>query len=228
MLNKRILIPARMESQRLPGKPLAMIGDRPLIKHVYDQALKTGCPVTVLTDSNDIKSALPDIDVIITPPANTGTDRIASVVDQFDEDILINCQGDLPFIDPQQILTAALPLDSHEVGTLIFDMDENAQQNPNTVKAICSNMEGNQYRCHWFTRSSLKYGFTHAGIYAYSRFALKYLRRSRAYMESLEDLEQLRFIEQGMRIGAMRTYHIYGEVNTPADLELARRYYESR
>lgn len=230
MLTKRILIPARMQSKRLPGKPLAMIGDKPLIKHVYDQAAKTGYPVTVLTDSDDIKAALPNIDVMITPEAATGTDRIASVAHQFDEDVLINCQGDLPFIEPQQIIAATLPLHTHDVGTLIFDMTENAQLDPNTVKAICSNISGNDFRCHWFTRSSMKYGFTHAGVYAYSRFALKHYPLDRSLAESIEDLEQLRFLEQGMSIGATRTYHIPGEVNTPADLELARRFYtyESR
>mgnify|MGYP006280741585 FL=1 len=227
MKSKRILIPARMQSKRLPGKPLAMIGEKPLIRHVYDRATKTGHPVTILTDSQEIKLVMPDADVMITDEAATGTDRILSVADRFSEEILINCQGDLPFIDPMQILAVTLPLETHDISTLIFDMTESAQRDSNTVKAICSNMEGNLFRCHWFTRSSLSYGHTHAGVYAYNRSALGRIPRERSPSEIAEDLEQLRFLEHGLTMGAIRTFHIPGEVNTKADLELARRYHES-
>lgn len=232
MKKVRILIPARMDSKRLPGKPLAMIGDRPLIRHVYDKAAATGYPVTVLTDSVKLKEALPDVDVRITADAATGTDRVASVVDLFDEDIFVNCQGDLPFIHPMQILTSTLPLDhGFDVGTIVYDISDSEQMNPNTVKAICSYVEGNLMRAHWFTRSSLKYGFAHAGVYAFRRDALRKfasLAGSEKTIEEIENLEQLRWLEFGSTIGAMRVQQVEGEVNTPGDLELARRIYEAR
>ena len=232
MKKVRILIPARMSSKRLPGKPLEMIGDRPLIRHVYDKAAATGYPVTVLTDSKQLKEALPDVDVRITKDAQTGTDRVASVVDLFDEDIFINCQGDLPFIHPMQILTSTLPLEhGFDVGTIVYDISDNEQMNPHTVKAICSYVEGNLMRAHWFSRSSLRYGFAHAGVYAFRRPTLRTFALtadSENTIEQIENLEQLRWLEYGSTIGAMRVQQVEGEVNTPGDLELARRIYEAR
>lgn len=228
----RILIPARMSSKRLPGKPLAMIGDRPLIRHVYDKAAATGYPVTILTDDAEVVEKLQDLDVRITADAATGTDRVAAVIDSFKEDIFINCQGDLPFIHPMQILASLLPLDrGFDVGTLVYDINENEQANPNTVKAICSYIEGNLLRAHWFTRSSLKYGFAHAGVYSFRKSALRKFAATGGNentLEEIENLEQLRWLEFGSTIGAMRVQQVEGEVNTPSDLELARRIYEAR
>ena len=224
----RILIPARMNSKRLPGKPLAMIGDRPLIRHVHDKAAATGYPVTILADDETVKEAIPDLDVRITGTAETGTDRIAYAADMFSEDTLVNCQGDLPFIHPIQILSATLPLDKgFTVGTIVYDISEHEQMTP-TVKAICSYVEGNLMRAHWFMRAPLQYGFAHAGVYAFRKKDLSMFKVSRHTMEQIEDLEQLRWLECGATIGAMRVQHVEGEVNTPSDLELARRIYAAR
>lgn len=225
----RILIPARMDSKRLPGKPLAMIGDRPLIRHVHDKAAATGYPVTILTDDPKVSQQLPDLDVRITDTADTGTDRVAAAMDMFSEDILVNCQGDLPFIHPVQILSATLPLDKgFDVGTIVYDISSNEQKSVHTVKAICSYVEGNLMRAHWFMRAPLSYGFAHAGVYAFRKNTLNRFKVDRHSMEQIEDLEQLRWLEAGATIGAMRVQQVQGEVNTPSDLELARRIYEAR
>ena len=136
----RIVIPARMKSIRLPNKPLALIGEKTLIEHVHSKACSTEYPVTVLTDSQELIDRFPNWDIRLTPEAcATGTDRIAYVAGEFHEDILVNCQGDLPFIDPYQIVDTALTLErtGADVATLVHELGAGGQEDPNTVKAIC-------------------------------------------------------------------------------------------
>ena len=170
------------------------------------EALPLPCPVVVT--SSDIA---------------TGSDRVAAVADRIDAEQIINLQGDLPFIEPPQILLALKPLSAgYDVGTLIFEMDHADVANRNSVKAICS-PDGACKRCHWFTRAPLPYGYHHAGIYAYSKEALRaFAALKRQKLELAEDLEQIRFLEAGYRIGACLTSKIRDEINTPADLERAR------
>jgi 3-deoxy-manno-octulosonate cytidylyltransferase (CMP-KDO synthetase) len=235
MPTMRIIIPARMNSTRLPNKPLAMIGDRTLIEHVHSKACATDYPVTVLTDSSELKNRFPNWDVRLTPEAcATGTDRIAWIANDFEEDILVNCQGDLPFIDPYQIVDSALTLErtGADVATLIHELSPGSEKDPNTVKAICCqvapDIDPNIMRAHWFCRASLNYGYQHAGVYAYKKQSLLILPNERTPHEIAENLEQLRWIELGYKIAALKTTVIPPEVNTEEDLVRANNYYNRR
>ena len=232
MTTMRIVIPARMGSTRLPNKPLAMIGDKTLIEHVHAKACSTDYPVTVLTDSPELINRFPNWDIRLTPEAcATGTDRIAYMANDFDEDILVNCQGDLPFIDPYQIIDAAKTLErtGADVATLVHEMGPGGQEDPNTVKAICCqvapDIDPNILRAHWFCRSALKYGYQHVGVYAYKRQNLLILPKERTPHEMAENLEQLRWIELGYKIAALKTTIVPPEVNTEDDLVRANNYY---
>lgn len=235
MPTMRIVIPARMKSTRLPNKPLAMIGDKTLIEHVHARACATEYLVTVLTDSPELKERFPQWDVRLTPEnCISGTDRIASIVNHINEDIIVNCQGDLPFIDPYQIVDAAMTLErtGADVATLVHDMGPGGQEDPNTVKAICCqvapDIDPKIMRAHWFCRSALKYGYQHVGVYAYSREFLQKLSPDRTPHEIAENLEQLRWLELGYKIAALKTSIVPPEVNTEEDLIRANNYLNHR
>jgi 3-deoxy-manno-octulosonate cytidylyltransferase (CMP-KDO synthetase) len=223
-MQAHIVIPARLASTRLPRKPLVEFGGKKLIEHVVAKAMATGLPVTVATDSAEIAALpLPCPVVVTSSDIATGSDRVAAVADRIEAEQIINLQGDLPFIEPPQILLALKPLSAgYDVGTLIFEMDHADVANRNSVKAVCS-PDGACKRCHWFTRAPIAYGYHHAGIYAYSKEALRaFAALKRQKLELAEDLEQIRFLEAGYRIGACLTSKIKDEINTPADLERAR------
>lgn len=224
----RIVIPARMSSTRLPNKPLAMIGDKPMIQHVWERAVSTGFPVTIATDDPIVKQTLPDAEVMLTTDAPTGSDRVALILEQYDDDVIINCQGDIPFIEPEQILASALALDYAGVGTLVHEMETEKMNDPSAVKAICSG-DGMFLQCHWFCRASLSYGYHHVGVYAYRRGVLEaFSKHPQTEHEQIEKLEQLRLIEMGQPIVAVKTNPVPTEVNTEQDLEQARRINETR
>lgn len=227
----RIVIPARMKSTRLPNKPLAMIGDKTLIERVHAKACATEFPVTILTDSQELKDRFSNWDIRLTPEnCISGTDRIASIVNHLNEDIIVNCQGDLPFIDPYQLIDAVNLLErtGADVATLVHEMGPGGQEDPNTVKAICCqvapDIDPNIMRAHWFCRSALKYGYQHVGVYAYKRDFLQKLWPHRTPHEEAENLEQLRWLELGYKIAALKTKIVPPEVNTEEDLIKANNY----
>ena len=235
MPTMRIVIPARMNSTRLPNKPLAMIGEKTLIEHVHAKACATDYLVTVLTDSPELKEKFPDWDIRLTPESCiSGTDRIAWAATDFDEDIIVNCQGDLPFIDPYQIIDASLTLErtGADVATLVHELSPGGQNDPNTVKAICCqvapDIDPNIMRAHWFCRAPLQYGYHHVGVYAYKRQSLMILPNERTPHEIAENLEQLRWIELGYKIAALKTKIVPPEVNTEDDLVRANNHYNRR
>lgn len=227
----RIFIPARMSSTRLPGKPLELIGNKTLIEHVYDRAAATGFPVTVLTDTDELVKQYPQWNVRNTGNALTGTDRVAQAARWFDEDIFVNCQGDLPFIDPQQILQAVMCLEQYaaDVGTLITAMPADRQLDTNTVKAICTDIDAQFAKVNWCCRASVSYGYQHVGVYAFRKDTLSELWPAKqSEHEKIENLEQLRWIDNHCRIVAAKTYPVPPEVNTLEDLEAARKHHEGR
>lgn len=223
-MSVRIVIPARLNSQRLPGKPMEMIGSQSLLEHVHARASEIGFPITVLTDHRDLSRAYPGMDIRVTPRADNGTARVALMAEQFEEDILVNCQGDLPFIKPHQILQAVLATSFGTVGTLICPLTK--PDDPNTVKAICSRIDNQFHRVHWCGRGSYSYGYQHVGVYAFRREDLidNWPLKSTAH-ERIEGLEQLRWLENGYRITACLIDGPVLEVNTPEDLEEARRHH---
>lgn len=236
-----ILIPARMASTRLPGKPLADIAGKPMIVQVAERAAASGLGrVVVATDSAAIKDAVEahGFEAVMTRADHeSGSDRIFEALQTIDPnkefDAVVNVQGDLPTIDPALIKTALRPLiegeaDIATLGVEISDPDE--KTNPNVVKIVGSPLgNDDQLRALYFTRATAPYGegplYHHIGLYAYRRAALeKFVALGPSTLELREKLEQLRALEAGMRIDVEVVQSFPIGVDTPEDLEKARQY----
>tara|TARA_R110000868_G_scaffold32683_1_gene119054 strand:- start:1335 stop:2000 length:666 start_codon:yes stop_codon:yes gene_type:complete len=209
-----ILIPARMASTRFPNKPLAMLHGIPMIERVYERCAKTGLDVYVLTDSLEIANYVPN--VIVTDPAENGTERCMQVIDNhLQYDRYINVQGDMPDITPEIIRAVEAELQHSDVATAYTAMDFNLRSDPNCVKMIHS-----RGRAHWFCRAALQYGDHHLGIYGYNREAKVMYNVSKKFPEEdIEKLEQLRWIQNGIKLGVVEVEFNGIEINTPGDLE---------
>jgi 3-deoxy-manno-octulosonate cytidylyltransferase (CMP-KDO synthetase) len=229
------LIPARYDSSRFPGKPLADIGGRPMIEHVYRRAaVAQGIDaVVVATDDPRIATAVEQFGgvVRITQSGHrTGTDRIAEVARDLPCEIVVNVQGDLPLIEPEMIEEAIEPLTADR--TLVMSTlrqaisDEADLMNPNVVKVVVDSNDNALY----FSRSPIPFqrergaAFKHIGLYGYRRdFLLTFAALTQTPLERAESLEQLRALEHGFRIRAVATRFDSIEVDTPEDLERVRR-----
>lgn len=210
-----ILIPARLESTRFPEKMLAELNGVPLVRYVYDKCAATGLDTYVLTDSKKIVSIIPN--AILTESAENGTERCMQVIDEvLQYDRYINVQGDMPDITEDIIRAVEDVLKTHaDVATAYTQMDFNNRQDPNVVKLIHS-----RGRAHWFCRASLMYGDHHLGVYGYNREAkIMYTTSSKFPEEEIEKLEQLRWIQNGVKIGVVEVEFDGIEINTPEDLE---------
>ena len=228
-----IIIPARHGSTRLPAKALAKIQGQPLVWYVWQQAQKAKLgDVYIATDHEEIATTARAFgaQVLMTSPdCPTGSDRVAEAVEQLPKhyDTFINVQGDLPFINPEEISKVLMPLAAgYDVGTLVTCMEESQQRKPDCVKAIVSTQEESSvHRCHWFCRAALSYGHYHLGVYAYRYEALKHFARIHPHpLERMESLEQIRFLTLGYTIGASLISSLALEVNTKEDLQQVRRY----
>jgi 3-deoxy-manno-octulosonate cytidylyltransferase (CMP-KDO synthetase) len=213
-----VLIPARLNSSRFPKKMLAELNGYPLIKHVFDRCWNAGYETYVLTDSEEIADILPSKQVIMTSDKHeNGTSRCMEVIDevlQFDR--YINVQGDMPDITPEIIRSVEWELQHSDVSTAYTPMDFNLRNDPNSVKMIHS-----RGRAHWFLRASLQYGDHHLGVYGYNREAKPMYTTSTKFLEEdIEKLEQLRWIQNGIKIGVVEVEFNGIEINTPEDLEL--------
>lgn len=234
-----ILIPARMAATRLPGKPLADIGGLPMIVHVLRRAEQTGIGrVAVATDAQEIAAAVTAHggEVVMTRADHpSGSDRIFEAVSKLDPagqaPIVINLQGDFPTIQPDQIHAVLAPLEDPavDIATLAAEIHtEEESTNPNVVKVIGSPMSATRLRALYFTRATAPYGdgprYHHIGLYAYRREALtRFVGLPPSPLEQREKLEQLRALEAGMRIDVTIVDTVPRGVDTPADLETARR-----
>jgi len=231
-----ILIPARMQSTRLPGKPLADIGGVPMIVHVMRRA-EEAAPTVVATDSADIAAAVTAAGgraVMTRSDHATGSDRIFEALGKVDPDgraaIVVNVQGDFPMLTAADIQAALAPLadTAVDIGTLVLEITEDAERtDPNVVKAICSPVSPGRYRALYFTRATAPTGdgplYHHIGLYAYRRAALeRFVKLPPSPLEQRERLEQLRALEAGMRIDAALTSNPIFGVDTPEHLEKAR------
>ena len=221
-----LVIPARMQSTRLPEKPLLKRNGITLIETVWRQCVQTGFDVIVATDHEDIArevDAFRGQAVMTKSDTPTGTDRCAEAVYQTNYNYVINVQGDMPYITPEQIVQCHSLVKQFDVGTLIYDMAEQEQANPNSVKCIGvehHKVKHDVYECKWFGRMAVPYGFHHAGIYAYRMNALRqYKRFPQGKFEQIERLEQLRWLERGIRVFAKETTPIQGEINTRQDYD---------
>lgn len=238
------IIPARFASSRFPGKPLVMIGNKTMIQRVYDQASKILDMVYVATDDNRIFEAVLKFggkSIMTSPNHLSGTDRCAEAVMKISKetgrkiDIVINIQGDEPFIKPEQIalLMNCFKDDSVEMATLIRKVEQGEDIfNPNQPKVIL-NLNGDAI---YFSRAAIPYVrdsekegwtkkqifFKHIGLYAYRTETLaKITLLPRSSLEISESLEQNRWLENGYKIRTALTDWQSLGIDTPEDLEKA-------
>lgn len=231
-----VFVPSRYGSSRFPGKPLALIRGVPMIRYVYERALK--CPeidgVFVATDDERIRRCVHDFggQVLMTRKEHpSGTDRIAEaarLIQAKDEDIIVNIQGDQPLFDPATISALLAPFQRDEsihMSTLKFRIkDESELSNPNHVKVV-NDRDGFAL---YFSRAAIPFyrdgdssgeHFKHLGVYAYRMDFLKaFVKLPIGHLESAEKLEQLRALENGYRIKVVETTSNSVEVDTPDDI----------
>jgi 3-deoxy-manno-octulosonate cytidylyltransferase (CMP-KDO synthetase) len=234
-----IVIPARLASTRLPGKPLADIHGLPMIVHVWRGAIAADIgPVLVAAAEPDIAHAVEAAGgrALLTRPAHpSGSDRIWEAVEQADgsarHDVIVNLQGDLPAIDPAAIRRVLAPLAERavDIATLAVEIrDEAERDNPNVVKVVAALGDDRPIaRALYFTRTRCPPDagphFHHIGIYAYRRAALAhFVTLPPGRLEQREKLEQLRALEAGLRIDVALVDTVPLGVDTPDDLARAR------
>ena len=233
-----ILIPARLASSRLPGKPLADIAGEPMIVHVMRRAEAAGIgPVAVATDSEAIAACVEKAGgrAVMTSAGHvSGSDRIFEALAAIDPEgraeIVVNVQGDLPTLAPADIAAALKPLadPSVDIATLAAEItDPQERHDPNVVKVVGSPLAADRLRALYFTRASAPAGdgplYHHIGLYAYRRAALaRFVSLPPSPLERREKLEQLRALEAGMRIDVMVVGSVPLGVDTPENLARAR------
>ncbi len=242
-MSERVLavIPARYASTRFPGKVIMPLAGKPLVQHTYERAARAALvdEAIVATDDDKVVEALAPYGtpVVLTSPNHpTGTDRIAEVMRQRDEDLVVNVQGDEPLIDPNTVDNAIRPLLERpdvvmSTARHLIDHPEQAQ-NPNIVKVVCDQTglalyfsrapiphirdaaeAGPEPNCYW----------QHIGLYVYRRdFLLKYAAMPQTPLEKLEKLEQLRVIENGYKIAVVETEYRSIGVDVFEDFEHVR------
>lgn len=237
-----VVIPSRFASSRLPGKPLEVIGDKPMIAHVVDRASESAASkVIVATDDERIEQACVSsgIDCCMTSAEHqSGSDRIAEVINTYqiaDDAIIVNVQGDEPFISARLINEVAQILSdsSDAVMSTAAHMIEDPEEieNPNVVKVVFNKNNEALY----FSRSTIPYAredrlspvWRHIGIYAYrAGFLKRYSELPSSDMEVTESLEQLRVLDAGEKILVQSVDYDTGfGIDTPEDLAKARAYY---
>lgn len=234
------IIPSRYASTRLPGKPLRMIAGQTLIHRVYNRAILAKSPdiVVVATDHRDIAEEVESFGgrVVMTAVNHpTGTDRLAEVAEQLaDYDIIVNVQGDEPFIDPDVIDRLAKMLTEHEnldMVTAAAPLKKEEYQDASAVKVVV-NQKGEAL---YFSRALIPYPredfamppLKHIGVYAYRRsFLLTYAKTEQTPLEKTESLEQLRALETGHKIGVIRIETEDIGIDTEADLKKANEFFK--
>ncbi len=238
------IIPARFQSTRFPGKPLAMLGDKLIVQWVYENARKVLDEVYVATDNEQIFSAVEAFGgkaIYTSPDHQSGTDRCAEAAAKLSAelkfDVVINIQGDEPFIHPEQIesLKNCFDSDETEIATLIKPI-VNVQEisNINRPKVVINKANEAMY----FSRSAIPFVrdqqavnwligtafYSHIGMYAYRFDVLQELAKLPVgLLEKAESLEQLRWLENGFRIKTAQTQFENIGIDTPEDLEEAKK-----
>ena len=240
MTNPIILIPARMASARLPDKPLALIGDTAMIIHVARRAALAGIGPVVVAAGDEVIAEMVKKEgfrAVLTPPdLPSGSDRCLAALDEIDSegayDIIVNLQGDMPDIAPEAICACYEVLASGtataDIATLVAPCAEDQKHNPDQVKAVLSQNEGqNHARVLYFSRALVPSGagevWGHIGLYAWRRAALvKFSSLPPSGLELRENLEQLRALEAGMVIETAIIDRPPLSVDSLTDLEKAR------
>ncbi|MBV1909491.1 MAG: 3-deoxy-manno-octulosonate cytidylyltransferase [Kangiellaceae bacterium] len=238
-----VIIPARYQSTRLPGKPLSMIGDLTMIERVCHQAKQSGATsVTVATDNDEILDVVKQagFNAVMTREDHvSGSDRIfeaAELIGLSDDAVIVNVQGDEPFIPSENIVQVAglLKKNNARMATLCCEIDAEEAGDANAVKAIYDKNN----KAIYFSRSKIPFVrepelsqqesvyYRHIGIYAYTKSLLgDFVKWPESHLESLEKLEQLRVIENGesIYIDVLKTAPPAG-IDTPADLARANQF----
>ncbi len=239
------IIPARYASTRFPGKPLATIGGKTMVQRVYEQVNKATeiDKVLVATDDERIFEHVQGFggEVIMTHPHHqNGTERCAEVIEKvYDEfDVVLNIQGDEPFILPEQVdqLASCFVDEVTDIATLMKQTDSNEQLlSPNTAKVVFNDA----MQALYFSRQAIphlrgvplnewadrKVHYLHVGVYGYRKEVLRdIVKLPLSTLESLEMLEQLRWLENGYTISIRQTYHQSISVDTPDDLADAEKF----
>jgi 3-deoxy-manno-octulosonate cytidylyltransferase (CMP-KDO synthetase) len=233
-----VLIPARMASSRLPGKALADIAGRPMIAHMLALAQSAAIgPVAVATDAPEIAAAVRAAGgqaVMTRPDHASGSDRIHEAMRLVDPHgragVILNLQGDMPTLTPEDLRAALRPLadPAVDIATIATEIrDEAGRTNPHMVKVVGSPVAPGRLRALYFTRATAPWGdgplFHHFGLYAYRRAALeRFVALPPSPLERREKLEQLRALEAGMRIDVAIVGAEPLDVNTPDDLARVR------
>ncbi len=233
-----VLIPARLASTRLPGKPLAEIGGEAMIVRVWRRATEAGVGRVAVAAADagiaDAVTAAGGEAVLTDADLPSGSDRIHRALARVDPDgacdVVVNVQGDLPTLDPETVraTVAALEASNADIATPVAEIrDDGERHDPNVVKAVVAWDGGETGRALYFTRAAAPWGegpsWRHIGLYAYRREALeRFVALPVSVLERRERLEQLRAIEAGMTVASVRVDSVPLGVDTPADLERAR------
>ena len=240
-MNPIVVIPSRMASTRLPGKPLADISGIPMIVHVMRRGIEAAIgPVAVACAESEIADAVRaagGIAVMTDPSLPSGSDRVHAALATLDpsgaHDVVVNLQGDFPTISAEQLRAVMLPLSDArvDIATLVAPIASDEEANlPSVVKAACVFERGRATSpVLYFSRAPIPWGegprWHHIGIYAFRRAALaRFVSLPESPLERREKLEQLRALEDGMRIVCARIEHGPFGVDTPADLLRAREH----
>ncbi len=235
-----IVIPARLAATRLPNKPLAMIGDAPMIVHVWRRAVQAGAgPVIVAAGDQAIADVITKAGgtaIMTDPELPSGSDRVHAAAETYDPagkfDVVVNVQGDLPTLEPVLVAASITPLadPAIDIATVVARIvSEEELNDPAVVKVALSLQPGATVGpAIYFSRNLIPSGpgdhYHHIGIYAFRRAALRrFVTLQPTIIELRERLEQLRALENGMRMAAALVDTIPLGVDTPADLDRARR-----
>jgi len=241
IMNVSVVIPARLASTRLPRKVLADLGGKPVLRHVWDRVarMRRATEIIVATDSEEVARAVSEWDgrfVMTSPQCRSGTERIASILDGLKGQFILNVQGDEPFIEPALLDSIAdcFAAKGGDVVTPVYPIKDAAiLANPAVVKVVRA-ADG---RALYFSRSPVPHlrgvpmeqwparglHFGHLGVYGYARARLaEYGSLPECPLETIEALEQLRFLEAGWRIQTVETNYHAVAIDTPEDLVRAR------
>ena len=244
------VIPARYASTRFPGKPLALLGGKPVIRRVWEQVTRVFADAAVATDDHRIFDAVEAFGgraVMTSPDHRSGTDRCWEAVERLGSpaDVIVNVQGDEPFIDPSQLRAIARCFDdpATDIATLVkpFAPADGlaALENPNSPKVVLDSAGQALYfsrsvipylrgvpREEWLARHTF---YKHIGMYAFRREVLRRVTAlPQSQLERAESLEQLRWLENGYRIGTGISDVETVGIDTPEDLARAERFLESK
>jgi 3-deoxy-manno-octulosonate cytidylyltransferase (CMP-KDO synthetase) len=240
-MNVSVVIPARLASTRLPRKVLADLGGKPVLRHVWERVarMRRATEILVATDSEEVAQAAAGWGgqfVMTSPHCRSGTERIASILDGLKGQFILNVQGDEPFIDPVLLdaLVECFAAEGGDVVTPVYSIRDYATLvNPAVVKVV----RGADGRAWYFSRSPIPHvrgvpaeewparglHWGHLGVYGYARAKLAaYATLPESPLESVEALEQLRFLEAGWRIQTVETDYHAVAIDTPEDLARAR------